>query len=419
MRSPTAAVVVVALAIGILTAACSPIAPTATSTPGSQGPTASPRDPLEVYAEIATAVEGIRGLQPTGSITPVLIDAPTLRANLTAAYAASNPPAALTAREGVLRSLGLLAPGVSLRQANLDLLAGQVAGYYSPEKDQLFVVSRSGGVGVTQEATYAHEFTHQLQDQHFDLSKLGLDSPGNGDRALARLALVEGDASAAQAQWMATSLSPAELAGLMLAASDPVAMKALQDAPAFLRDTSFFPYQDGLSFVGTLIAGSGRFDAVNAAFADPPASTEQVLHPDKYATREAPVQVSLPAGLASRLGAGWSLAAEDTLGELMLRIWIRESGDPQGPALATSAAAGWGGDRVGLLAGPGDARALVVVSEWDTAQDAAEFASAAPATLGSYGLDGDVLHRDGSTRVVLVMSPDGPVRAALRGAFGD
>ena len=82
-----------------------------------------------------------------------------------------------------------------------------------------------------------------------------------------------------------------------------------------------------------------------------PESTEQILHPEKYAADEAPVAVDLPADLATQLGAGWSVPLEDTFGELQIGIWLRESGVAQG-GRATAAAAGWGGDRLAVVEGP-------------------------------------------------------------------
>ena len=85
----------------------------------------------------------------------------------------SSRPRSSPLSEDLLSTLGLLPEGSSLRQATLDFQAGQVAGYYSPDKDELFVVSRTGQtVGPVERVTYAHEFTHQLQDQNFDLDSL-------------------------------------------------------------------------------------------------------------------------------------------------------------------------------------------------------------------------------------------------------
>jgi len=278
-----------------------------------------------------------------------------------------------------------------------------VIGYYSPEQDELFVVSRTGSVGPTQRSTYAHEFTHQLQDQHFDLDSLGLDATDQGDRSLGRLALVEGDATTVQQAWMVEAFSAADFAQLAVEASDPAVLAAFAAAPAYLRETSLFPYQDGLSFVSSLIASGGE-GAVDRAFSAPPASTEQILHPEKYAAREAPVPIAIPAGLVVQdtLGAGWSVVAQDTLGELVLRIWLR-GGGLLGDA-ARTAAAGWGGDRVALVHGP-DGDLDLVVTTWDSPADAAEFAIAAGQAALGLGLvaRGDFLQSSSGSRVTLVI----------------
>src|SRR6266550_4153826 len=184
--------VVAILALG----ACGTPAPTATPTPTSAPttvlPTGTPRPAAEVYAEIRAAVEAIRGLKPTADVDPVTIDETQLRKNLEAEFDTENSAGDLKFSEETLIALGLLPAGSSLRALTLDFQGSSVAGYYSPDKKQLFVVSRSGNLGPAEEVTYAHEFTHQLQDQHFELSKLGVDSANQSDRALAQLSLVEG-----------------------------------------------------------------------------------------------------------------------------------------------------------------------------------------------------------------------------------
>src|SRR5512143_1907016 len=326
LRRPSTTATALALFVAFAVAACASstptapptMAPTAGPTATPPGPTASPRPAAQVYAEIRAAVEKIRGLMPTAAVDPVTIDATRLRSNLASEFDAENKPADLRNAEDELITLGLLPAGASLRTLTLDFEGGQVAGYYSPEKDQLFVVNRSGGgVGAAEMVTYAHEFTHQLQDQQIHLDCLGLNVHDQGDRSLGRLALVEGDAVSVQTTWMTANLTAQQLGELMGSALDPAAMAALQNAPAYLRETALFPYNDGLAFVNRLLA-SGGYTAVDAAFRDPPNSTEQVLHPDKYVAREAPLKVVLPASLATDAGAGWSLAAQDTLGELIL-----------------------------------------------------------------------------------------------------
>jgi hypothetical protein len=389
-------------------------APTPTPTAGPTAPpptpSATPKSAAEQYADIRAEVEKIRGLQPTSAVEPVTIDEAQLRANLEAEFDASNKPADLENADDELIALGLLPKGASLRTLTLDLETGQVAGYYSPEKNQLFVVSRSGGLGGAELVTYSHEFTHQLQDQRLDLKGLALDVHDQADRSLARLSLVEGDAVSVQTTWMTENLSPQQLGQVMSEALDPAALKALTDAPPYLRETALFPYNDGLVFVDGLIT-QGGYRAVDAAFADPPDSTEQILHPSKYLHREAPIAVKLPSKLAATLGAGWSVAAQDTLGEEILRIWLEQVlSKPD----AAAAAAGWGGDRLALLRGPGGAVAIALRTEWDTPADADEFLAAAVQTKAGLALDGSLEHHAGSKIVTLAI---GDGSAVLVGAL--
>ncbi len=394
----------IAVACLLLAAGCTP-APTATPTstpapPPSASPAASQVSAAEIYARIRSQVEVIRGLQPTNDVDPVTIDAAQLRTNLETEFDKENTVDALRFSEETLIALGLLPPGSSLRKLTLDFSAGQVAGYYSPDRKQLFVVSRSGALGPAEEVTYAHEFTHQLQDQTFDLSKLGLDSANQSDRALAQLAVVEGDAVSVQTRWTVENLTAEELGQLLTASLDPAAIDALRNAPPYLRDTALFPYQDGFAFVSSRIAAGG-YSAVDAVFADLPKSTEQVLPPEKYAAGEAPVEVKLPADLAAKMGAGWKVAGEDTLGELILQLWL--TGNGVTAATARMAAAGWGGDRLALLRGPSGDLRVGFRSGWGTAGDAEEFAAAATAALGELGSTYGITHADGSKTVIFAL----------------
>jgi hypothetical protein len=409
IRLITAVLLIVLAGCGPSAASPSPVASGGANPSGSPSASLSAADVDAIYAEIRSQVEAIRGLKPTSDVPPVTIDATQLQTNLSADFDAENPPAQVALSQRTLTALGLLPAGSSLRSIVLALQSGQVAGYYSPPHKQLFVVSRSGGVGAVERVTYAHEFTHELQDQHFDLQALGLDARDQGDRSLARLALVEGDAVSSQATWMTQELDAADLSDLIGAATDPAAVAAIKNAPAYIQQTSLFPYNDGLAFVQEL-RQTGGYDAVNAAFARPPDSTEQILHEDKYVAGEKPIAVAIAADLPARLGAGWTADAQDTLGELVLRVWLEQGGVPRSDAAA--AAAGWGGDRLALLRGPnGDAVALETA--WDTPDDADAFATAATQALGGLGLRGQVVHATGSAHVSIAIGAASASLAAL------
>ena len=406
----TARALAVLLAFAFTVGACSTSTPTPspvptttpTQVPVTAPPTAAPsaRPLAEVYGAIRTEVEGIRGLKPTADVDPVVIDADQLSKNLTAEFDTAYTGDTLRNAEDELITLGLLPAGSSLRAITLAFQGGQVAGYYSPDKNELFVVSRASSVGPADESTYAHEFTHQLQDQHVDLDALGIDVLDQSDRSLARLALVEGDATSVQTTWMAQNLTSAELGEVLAASLDPAALAAFNNAPPYMRETAFFPYQEGLAFV-TRLTAQGGYAAIDAAFADPPDSTEQVLHPDKYVEREAPVAVTIPTGIAKQLGAGWSEVAQDTLGELLIRIWLQIGG--QTTFEAPKAAAGWGGDRLALYRDGAGKVAIGWVTAWDTAADADEFFAAASAALNKLGI-ASTMRKAGDDGAIVIVS---------------
>jgi hypothetical protein len=417
-QRPLRRAVAIALAFAFVVGACgsnTPTvaprtpAPTPVATPAAPAsPTPVPKSAAEQYAAIRAQVEQIRGLQPTTAVEPVTIDEAQLRTNLAAEFDASYTSTDVKNADDELISLGLLPKGSSLKDLTLDLQAGQVAGYYSPDKKQLFVVSRSGGLGGAELVTYAHEFTHQLQDQRLELQRLASTAHDQSDEALARLSLIEGDAISVQSTWMTDNLSPQQLGQVMSAAMDPAALKALTDAPRYLRETALFPYNDGFAFVSGLLV-QGGYAAVDAAFKDPPESTEQILHPNKYLHREAPITVKLPSKLASTLGPGWSIAAEDTLGEEVLKVWLEQVlSTPD----AAAGAAGWGGDRLALLRGPNGAVAIALRTAWDTPADAAEFLAAAVKTESGLGLQASAESAAGSNVVTIAIGDGRAVLAA-------
>ncbi|MEO7663955.1 MAG: hypothetical protein ABIV26_02440 [Candidatus Limnocylindrales bacterium] len=389
------------LALAALLGACASNpgpTPSARTTPAAT-PAATPgASPMDVYRSIAADVITIRGLQPATSIDPKVINRSTLEANITAEFDKSNPAARIAITERVYRLLGLLPATTSLRDVYLALQGSQVIGYYDPSVDELFLVSSSGSLGPTERVTYAHEFTHQLQDGSFDLESLGLeDHPDRSDRNLAVLALVEGDAVSAQTTWMQSRLTATELARIAADAADPALLDIMARTPAILLETSLFPYTAGASFVNQLILAGG-YEAVNTAYRTLPESTEQVINPEKYTAREHPAPVALPAGLADLMGPGAGLESEDTLGELQLRVWLKENGVPGD--LARAGAEGWGGDRAGLFHAPGG-DVLVLASTWDTNLDADEFKAAAANALDHLAGGAGILGRGNQVAIVI------------------
>jgi hypothetical protein len=403
-----------AFALGV--AACGPMTPTVTvrpsrtatlpASPSPTGPAASPtasQDAATVYRTIEAQVVEIRGLQPIKPVEPQVLDEAQLKVRIEKSFNEANPPELLAANERLLTGMGMFPEEDSLKDLYLELLGSQVAGFYNQKDDQLYVISRSGGLGVSERVTFSHEFTHALQDQHFDLETFELSAPGQGDRSLGRLSLIEGDATLSMSFWLERHLTPAEKVVLVSESLDPDALAILEKMPPILRDSLTFPYDAGLRLVMQIHSAAG-WKGVDEAFARPPASTEQVMHPEKYASNEVPVVVDIPDDLATKMGAGWKVGLEDTLGEFQLAVWLRGALNRVVPA--NDAAAGWGGDRVVVLEGPNGAWAIALVTEWDTEAEATEFADAAGQALLTLKAKSGLGHQSGTKTVSLLFASD-------------
>jgi len=419
--------------VAILVAACGSSGPASASpapsasiqaaapTPGPSAASTSQPSPAAslnndaLFNSIEAQVQQIRQLSKKSDVARRILDEDQLAAQLSASFDKSNPPGLIAANEQLLKALGLLPPDASLKALDVQLLSSQVAGLYDPDTKTMDVVSKSGQLGPVEQITYAHEFDHALQDQHFGLNKLGLDDTSNSDRSLARLSLPEGDATLLMTQWAEVNLTPLQLVQLAQQANDPSQTAILASMPDDLKETLLFPYQQGLSWVNG-IQTSGGWAAVGAAYAKPPDSTEQILHPDKWASHEQPIQVTIPAALPAKLGSGWTMPMTDTFGEMQFRVWLEQVGKlPVGKAEA--AAAGWGGDRLALVQN-GSKFGVAMITKWDTTADAAEFAAAAGPTLKLLPSATALIDPGGTSQVVLFIASDQATINALVGALG-
>ena len=418
-RSPRAPTLVW-LAIGaLLASACGSAtpstAPSSSAAPTVASPTKAPSASVAipsasagadstgaVYDAVEQQVIAIRGLKPTRPVPRQFIDEAELRTLITEEFDKETPPAYLAAQERFYKALGLIPATSSLRNLELDLLSGGVAGFYRNDQGKLYVVSKSGKPGANERFYFSHEYTHALQDQNSTIFKDFDKVLDQSDQLLARQAIYEGDASLLMSQWAAANLTQADLLEIIAASNDPEVQAVMTRTPAILSETLTFPYTTGLQYVLNVQGASG-WSAVDSYFKKMPASTEQILHPEKYTSGEVPAKVALPADLASRLGTGWTVPLQDTFGELQLGIWLRQAGVAADKA--TTAAAGWGGDRLAVMEGPDGAWAIAMHTEWDTAADAKEFESAATTASAKAGGEAQVLPgAGGTTRWVLVAS---------------
>jgi hypothetical protein len=407
------------------------------ATPEAVAPAPNPKLPAGVtplpaasakhLAGLLRGAETYRGLKarrpvPAGSLGPR-----ALKEKVVEAMAKDYPPERLRAFAASLKAFGLIPEAMDLRAYLPELLSSQVAGFYDPDRKYLALVDlphssegepskgEKGSSEVDQDMTLVHELTHALQDQSFDLDRFENPDPLS-DAGTAGEALVEGDATLTMLDYEArkhletTPGMEGVLSGMMrdpkktIAASpDLPGTQEMLAAPAWFRDTLLFSYLQGAAFCLEVRRQGGQKLLDYAFTTDPPRSTEQILHPEKwYGRRDDPVALHLP-DLAAEL-PGYARAAEGELGELGIRIYLREGLESVDRAAA--AADGWGGDRFAVYEPVHEkegGRLILWVSVWDTDADAGEFRAALA------GLPGWRVEPAGPRRVVAVHWSQGSV----------
>jgi len=288
-------------------------------------------------------------------------------------------PAEMHATEVSLKKLGLVPVDFQYRPFLIRLLTEQVAGYYDPKAQQFYLADWIELEG--QKPVMAHELTHALQDQHFNLRRFEKWPKGDSDAELAVHALVEGDATLAMTLYMAKNPLVA-LAFIRSLGAEGMSSDQFKQAPRALRESLVFPYEQGSEWT-TQLYRRGGWAMVSQAFTKLPQSSEQILHIDKYLSYEAPVKVTLP-DLRSALGAGWKRIDYDVNGEWIYYLILDQF--LNAPAESKRAAAGWAGDRYEIYEGAAPSDVCVAqMTVWDTETDAKEFFDAyAKRTLKRY-----------------------------------
>jgi hypothetical protein len=328
---------------------------------------------LNQMRTIEDQVSQLRGVQALRPVERRLFTNDQLRAYVTEEFLVDYTASEAEAEAEVLYLLGLLPEKIDLRQLYTDLLSEQVAGFYDTEQDQMVVVCNSSFRGV-ERLTYAHEYVHALQDQHYGF-ETGLAysdeaCEDSSQRCAATRALFEGDAALLQEQWLRRFTSPQDLEDLQSYFST-FAMPIYDSAPAYIQAELTFPYLEGLFFVRSLYLKNG-WAGVDDAYLALPQSTEQIIHPERYPW-DKPINLDAP-DLSVLAETGWETAWQDVLGEWTLFKMLEGQLPIDDSNIATT---GWGGDFVTLLHNPTlDEAALLLVVQWDSMRDAHEFIAA-------------------------------------------
>lgn len=303
-------------------------------------------------------------------------------------------------------TIGVVPDGTDLRAAYETYGSSQVIGYYDTITGTLKFTG-SASPSPLERITLAHELTHAIDDQRFGLERLDqLGAECRDEDAAAATALVEGNATFLMLRWAQTFLTTAEQVqvGIEAAQQDP----STDGIPEFIVRLQAFPYEEGRTFVSALDSRGG-LDEVDQAFEHLPASTEQIIHPERY-PNDAPTPVNVP-NLSAELGEGWKDIDVMTIGEEWLKIALGLRLDASESA---AAATGWDGGTYRAWSN-GDASAVVLSTVWDTADDAAEFADA----MNTWIADGDgsaTVFEPQGMRVTVLFASDDATLDELRAA---
>jgi hypothetical protein len=326
-----------------------------------------------IWAKVEANVIELRDLAPLEPVEPDLLSQTELRQRLASNYFYSEEEANRDVL--VLHAFDFVTRDYDLYSLSRRFLGENIAGFYDPESKEFVVVSNDDETNALEQWTYAHEFMHALQDQHFQLSLITDASTGfEGDMALR--ALAEGEAELVQEFYYDWGYFTESDEIEMFNESNKLYDFAFVSNPHYFPDALInaflFPYTTGHDFAKAVYNRNG-WAGLNAAWENLPQSTEQIIHPDRYFAGDAPQILTLPP-LTDTLGADWSLAEEAVLGEFYMREYLVQQLDE---AEVDTAVTGWGGDRYAVYWQP-DAQdwALVLRTAWDSVNDANQFAAA-------------------------------------------
>lgn len=268
-----------------------------------------------------------------------------------------------------LQALDLLISDAGLRAYLNSVVAQGLSAYYDPAGESLTIYEPETATGVFGRWQSIHELAHDLQREHLGLDAIDIYAM-DGDERLAFRALVEGDAVFLQHLVLQEEAMPGEDVAAINSGLSESATDATAALPGTLQDTFEFAFTAGVPFVQYLYDQEG-YQAVNLAWSELPASSEQIIHPERYLAQDMPVPVRL-VSLSDVLGEGWRLVSEDAFGEFLLRQHLGRQ--PLSDAAIDLAATGWGGGRYAVYSNEDSEIPLVLLYlAWDTEEDEAEF----------------------------------------------
>jgi hypothetical protein len=293
-----------------------------------------------------------------------------------------------------LKVLGFIPRGINWKEMMVKVYSEEIAAFYDPRTKTMHLIKelpveeakkpgffesllgkKTGFDKDESKTVIAHELTHALSDQNYDLDKMQKKVEDDDDQSTALSSLIEGEAtlamfSAQTEDWDGTKFASTPAAALdrTISLMGPMMTmgsgKALREAPVILSEGMIFPYMRGMIFCASL-TNQGGWKSINEAYEQPPQSTEQILHPEKYRDQPDPPTIIDLGKLDA--GEGWNEVGRNVIGEMQMAILLRKHG-------GKPIAAGWDGDRYVVFESKDGKLGVVWLSTWDTETDAIDFA---------------------------------------------
>ncbi len=284
-------------------------------------------------------------------------------------------PEEIHADELTLKMFGLVPQNYDLKRSTIDLLTEQAAAFYDYDVKRLFLLDDSSFESET--TTLAHELSHALADQHFDLEKFMDEAPSNDDENLAHTAVVEGEAS-----WLMIAYdlkqagkppvpTPETLKSVDDSSEESLAdYPVLKGSPLYIQQSLLFPYTQGTMFFDAVYHKLGK-PAFSAVFTDPPVDSSQIIHADRYFAHIKPTKPGLPALALTREGKE---ITEGSIGEFDHQMLLKQY---LGDAKAAELPPHLRGAQYRIVTSGKDHRPLLqYISQWDSNQNARNYFAA-------------------------------------------
>jgi hypothetical protein len=318
-------------------------------------------------AQLEQTTEQVRHLMPLRSVAAAFLPNAQFNAVVQANMRKAETDAEVEIGRRELVLLGLLSPTADYHKILYQNVTSQVLGLYDYYAKKLYVRNESGKVFGVDRYAIAHEYTHALQDQHYNLKKLMPDESAvtyrNSDAEGAHHALIEGDAVNTQYLYISKAYTPQEIRDLV---NEPV--PPVQPLPKALQRQFNFPYTAGLQFVQKLYK-TGGMTGVDSAYHRLPNSTYEIMHPSAYLQHWRPINVALHAVSGF---TDWQQVDDDVNGAFGIDIilWQNES-----KSLADHVTNAYRGDRYIFLEN-GAQDAMLLNSVWTSSKAAVAAKSA-------------------------------------------